>query len=113
MQANLENAIEIVKNLAVEDLNELQKVIIKEQKSKQAKTGDEEKSNWQIERYKKARKWLDENSEKYMNQWVCLEGDKLIAHGEDGLEVHNKAKAEGIKIPFVHHIVPETDWGGW
>jgi len=48
-----------------------------------------------------------------MNQWVCLEGDQLIAHGADGLEVHCKAKEVGIKIPFVHHIVPEVDWGGW
>lgn len=113
MQSNLENAIEIIKNLPVEDLNELQKIIIKEQKAKQTKNGNKEDSNWHIERYKKARKWLDENEHKYMNQWVCLEGDKLIAHGDDGLEVHKKAKEVGIEIPFVHHIVPETDWGGW
>ena len=68
---------------------------------------------FQIERYKKARKWLDAHSEEYMNEWVCLEGDELIAHGTDALEVHRKAKEAGIEIPFVHHIVPEYDMGAW
>ena len=35
-----------------------------------------------------------------MNQWVCLEGDHLIAHGVDALEVHRKAKEAGIEIPY-------------
>ena len=85
----------------------------KAEKQRSSKVEKEKLKKYQIERYKKARKWLDENSEKYMNQWVCLEGDELIAHGSDGLEVHRKAKEHGIAIPFVHHIVPEVDMGGW
>ncbi|MDQ3322510.1 MAG: DUF5678 domain-containing protein [Acidobacteriota bacterium] len=110
MQVSLEQFREIVRALPIEDFDKMREVINEEEKAKNAK---EKTSNWQIERYKKARKWLDENGEKYMNQWVCLEGDKLVAHGEDGLEVHRRAKEAGIKIPFVHHIVPEIDWGGW
>ncbi|MGI8787967.1 MAG: DUF5678 domain-containing protein [Pyrinomonadaceae bacterium] len=103
MQANLEQAIEIIRALPVEDYDKLRKAIDEQEKAK----GDDKKSNWQIERYKKARKWLDENSEKYMNQWVCLEGDKLIAHSADGRNLYQKAKDAGIEIPFIHHIVEE------
>jgi Family of unknown function (DUF5678) len=104
MQTNLEQAIEIIRALPVEDYGKLREVINEEE---QAKRDSGKKSNWQIERYKKARKWLDENSEKYMNQWVCLEGDRLIAHSADGRELYQKAKDAGIEIPFIHHIVEE------
>jgi hypothetical protein len=67
-----------------------------------------------LERYKKIDKWLIENREAYMNQWVCLDGDKLISHGKDGLEVHQKAKEAGIKAPFLEFIIDESmPFGGW
>ena len=111
MQTNLEQAIEIIRTLPVEDYDKLHEVIDTEETAKRQK---DEKLNWRLERYKKARQWLNANSGKYMNQWVCLEGDKLIAHGTDGLEVHNKAKAAGIESPFLHHIVDESlPFGGW
>lgn len=115
MQANLEQIKEIVRALPIEDLDELEKVISEEKEAKQLKKGDEDESNWRLERYKKARKWLDENSEKYMNQWVCLDGDKLIAHSTDGREVYQKAKEASVKSPFVHYVEkqPEAYWGGW
>ncbi len=111
MQTNLEQAIEIIRTLPVEDYDKLREVLDTEETAKRRK---DEKSNWRLERYKKARQWLDVNSEKYMNQWVCLEGDKLISNGTDGLEVHNKAKEAGIESPFLHHIVDESlPFGGW
>ena len=111
MQTDLEQAIEIIRTLPTEDFEKVNEVF-NEEKARREKS---KKSDWQIERYKKARKWLDENSAEYMNQWVCLEGDRLIAHGTDGLEVHRKAVEQGIKSPFVHHIVeePEHYIGGW
>ncbi|CAN5395554.1 hypothetical protein BH10ACI1_BH10ACI1_10520 [soil metagenome] len=66
-----------------------------------------------IERQKKTDRWLKENRINYMNQWVCLDGDQLIAHGLDGRKVYQDAKDAGIKVPFMHHIVEESDWGGW
>ncbi len=114
MQSNLENAIKIVKNLPVEDLNELQEVIIKEQRAKQAKNGSNENVDDEIDRFKKSQVWLEENREEYMNEWVCLYGDKLIAHGKDALEVDRKAKDAGIEAPFLEHIVEEKyPFGGW
>ncbi len=66
-----------------------------------------------IARQKKIDKWLRANREKYMNKWVCLDGDKLIAYGLDGRKVYRQAKEKGIEVPFMHHIVEESDWGGW
>lgn len=107
MQTNLEQVTEMIRALPVEDYDKLREVIDEQEK---AKLGKKEKTNWQIERYKKARKWLDENGEKYMNQWVCLEGDKLIAHSEDGRDLYQKAKDAGIETPFIHHIVEEPEF---
>jgi hypothetical protein len=113
MQTNLEQAKQVVMQLPTEDFEKFDEWF---ESQKQKKTKDEEKEarlKLQLERYKKARKWLDENSEKYMNKWVCLEGDQLIAVSDNGIEVHKKAKEAGIEIPFVHHIVPEYDMGAW
>ncbi len=112
MQTNIEQVTNIIRALPLEDLDKVREVLDEETQIKREK---KEKSNWRLERYKKARKWLDEHSEEYMNEWVCLEGDRLIAHGADALEVHRKAIEQGIESPFVHHIVeePEHYIGGW
>jgi len=114
MQVNFEQAIEIIKTLPPEDFRRLD-AWFEEQKRQDNQAQDkEQKLKAEIEQYKKARKWINENSEKYMNQWVCLEGDELIAHGADGLKVHNEAIAKGIEAPFLHHIVDESlPFGGW
>lgn len=112
MQANLEQIIEGVRTLPFEDLEKLSEVIDEE---KQAKRGKDKRQRKEIEDYAKAKKWIAENTEEYMNQWVCLEGDRLISHGTDGREVHRKAKESGIKAPFIHYVEkePEAFWGGW
>jgi len=72
MQTNLEQAIEIIRALPVEDYDKLREVLNTEETAKCQKN---EKPYWRLERYKKARQWLNANSEKYMNQWVCLAHD--------------------------------------
>jgi len=52
-------------------------------------------------------KWLDENRAAYADQWVAVEGDRLIAANVDPLNVFSAAKAAGIQIPFVVHVLPE------
>ena len=114
-QFNFEQAAQIIKTLTLEDLDKLQQVIEAEKQSKRENAEKDEKLRIHLEKYKKAKEWLAVNSENYLNEWVCLEGDKLIAHGTDALEVHNKAKAAGIKSPFLHHILKEEEffWAGW
>ena len=112
MQTNIEQVTSIIYAMPLEDLDKLSEVI---DEAKQAKREKKEKANWRLERYKKARKWLDEHEAEYMNEWVCLEGDKLIAHGTDALEVHRIAVEQDIESPFLHHIVEEPTHyiGGW
>lgn len=112
MQTNIEQVTSIIYAMPLEDLDKLSEVI---DEAKQAKREKKEKANWRLERYKKARKWLDEHEAEYMNKWVCLEGDKLIAHGADALEIHRIAVEQGIESPFLHHIVEEPTHyiGGW
>ena len=111
MQTNLEQVIEIIRTLPPEDYDKLRAVIDEQE---QSKSGKDKKLQYRLERYKKAQKWLDEIGEKYINQWVCLEGDQLIAHSADGKDLYEKAKDAGIEIPFIHHIVEEKyPFGGW
>lgn len=112
MQTNIEQVTNIIRALPLEDLDKLSALIDEE---KRAKREEKAQSDWRKERYRKARKWLDENGEKYLNKWVCLEGDRLIAVDDDGWTVYQKAREAGIKSPFIHYIEkePEAFWGGW
>ena len=112
MQTNLEQMIEGVRTLPLEDLDKLDEVIHEE---RQAKRGKDKRLRKELENDTKAKKWIIENGEKYLNQWVCLEGEELISHGADGREVYRKAREAGIKAPFIHYIEeePEAYWGGW
>ena len=52
-------------------------------------------------------KWIADNRSAYAGKWVAVEGDRLVAAATDAREVFIAAKAEGIAIPFVVHILPE------
>ncbi|MDQ3634386.1 MAG: DUF5678 domain-containing protein [Acidobacteriota bacterium] len=69
----------------------------------------------QVARFKKAEKWLKENRDEYLGQWVCLYGDKLIANGEDGRKVFQQAKEKGIESPYLVRVIeePEAFCGAW
>ena len=114
MQTNLEQMIEGVRTLPFEDLDRLREVIDEERQRKQVDETKRIKLQQEIAKFKEAEKWLAGNREKYMNQWVCLEGDELIARGTDALEVDRKARESGIEAPFLEHIVEDKyPFGGW
>ena len=52
-------------------------------------------------------KWIDLNRSAFADQWVAVEGDRLIAAGNDPLKVFAAAKQEGIQVPFVVHVLPK------
>ena len=107
MQTNFEQAKEVVLNLPSEDFEKFDEWYEAEKQKKPKSKEKEARLKYRLERYKKAQKWLEENGEKYMNKWVCLEGDRLIVVDDDGRTVYQKAKEAGIEIPFIHHIVEE------
>jgi len=51
--------------------------------------------------------WINENRAEYVDRWVVVDGDRLVATDRDPLKVFAAAKAEGIRSPFVVHVLPE------
>ena len=51
--------------------------------------------------------WLKENRAKYADLWVVVEGDRLIAADVDGHKAFAAAKAAGIEVPLLIHMLPE------
>lgn len=51
--------------------------------------------------------WIQQNRGKYADQWVVVEGDRLIAADTDAHKVFTAAKAAGIEVPFLVHVLPE------
>lgn len=60
-------------------------------------------------------RWLAEHGHEYAGQWVALDGDKLLAHGESSHEVYDAVRDSGVQLPLVVRVDP-TDrlpFGGW
>jgi hypothetical protein len=67
----------------------------------------------QLERFRKALRWIDEHRAEYLGQWVVLVGDQLISHGFDGHQVADEAKAAGIEVPFIALVNEEPKAALW
>lgn len=51
--------------------------------------------------------WLQQNRAKYADQWVVVEGDRLIAADVDASKAFQTAKRAGVEVPFFVHVLPE------
>ncbi|MBL8205260.1 MAG: hypothetical protein JNM09_13580 [Blastocatellia bacterium] len=111
----LEQVKEEILMLPHEDRRQLQQWLDEQARKDASQAPPKESLEERMHRYKQTQKWLQENREKYIGQWVALEGDRLIAAGSDGLKVHAEAKAAGIEVPFLEHIVEEKEpfYAGW
>lgn len=109
MQHTANEVIETIKALPDNEKDKVYKWVDKE------KSNRSEKLKQDLELFKKAEKWLAENRDKYLGQWVCLHGDQLIAHGMDGMEVHRNAKEAGIESSYLVRVIeePEAFSGAW
>jgi hypothetical protein len=54
--------------------------------------------------YRPSIRWLAEHAREYAGQWVALDGDRLIAHGQDARTVYAAAKADGAYMPLVTQV---------
>jgi Family of unknown function (DUF5678) len=63
----------------------------------------------------KSQKWVADNYQKYLGKWIVLDGNKLIGFGDNPLPIVQKARKEGVKIPFVKFIADNSEpfMGGW
>jgi predicted DNA-binding antitoxin AbrB/MazE fold protein len=59
--------------------------------------------------------WLATESGPYAGQWVALDGNRLIAHGNELAVVSAAARATGVDRPLFTHLAPagELPFGGW
>ncbi len=113
MQHTANEVIETIRTLPIQEKAKVYEWLDEEKREATQKTRTREDANEQLVRFRKAQEWILKNRQQYLNQWVCLDGDKLIAHGTDALEVHRQAKEAGIEIPYLEQVVEEEDWGGW
>jgi predicted DNA-binding antitoxin AbrB/MazE fold protein len=59
--------------------------------------------------------WLATESSPYAGQWVALDGNRLVAHGDELAVVSAAARAAGVDRPLLTHVAPtgELPFGGW
>lgn len=68
-----------------------------------------------LQTHERERVWIEAHRDEFLDQWVALDGDDLIAHGADARTVYEQARAKGSTSPYLIHIVPKVDAyvGGW
>jgi len=61
------------------------------------------------------RSWINAHRDEYLDQWVALDGDRLLAHGNDAKEVYDEAREQGIRAPYLERVSPKQEAfiGGW
>jgi len=59
--------------------------------------------------------WIAGHRDKYRGEWVALDGATLIAHDRDGKAAYDRARAAGVKAPFIAFVDPEPSipFAGW
>lgn len=58
--------------------------------------------------------WLSEHHDEFVGRWVALDGDRLIAVGDEARDVYAEAHARGVESPFVTFVAPNEPYcGGW
>lgn len=67
--------------------------------------------------WEKSQKWLEQHQKEYVDQWVALLGDKLLAVGKDAKDVYESATKQGVDTPFLARVENidknEHYFGGW
>lgn len=115
MQTTFEQVVEAVHRLSAEEIHKLGVLVREKERQNEEKSEKRARIEEEIRKFNLAMKWIDEHRDKYLGKWVCLDGDRLISFGEDGVEVYNEAVAKGIEIPFVNQVREEEKayLGGW
>ena len=58
-------------------------------------------TNLPVRDFAREHAWLAKNRDEYDGQYVALDGDTLLAHGENGKEVAAKVKGLGLKNAYI------------
>jgi len=112
---SFEQVLEVVKALPMIDKRRLQHWLIEDARAQScARDNGETKPAYPRER---EMRWFadEQNRAKYGGQWVALDGDQLLSHGEDLRQVYAEARAKGVESPFTGYVDPldALPFGGW
>ena len=55
----------------------------------------------------------DEEAEKYMGEWIAVAGGKIVAHGKDPEQVHEKGWGAGKGVPHMEYIYASPEEVPW
>ncbi len=63
----------------------------------------------------KSSEWLKENRQKHLGKWIVLDGNRFIGAGDDPRSIVEKARKDGVKVPFVKFVEDDREpfTGGW
>ena len=50
------------------------------------------------------RRTHQEELQQYAGQYVILEGETIIAHGQEPVEIIAKARAQGVRVPYIFFV---------
>lgn len=87
----VECILEEVKRLTVDEQRELREALAREPRPAPA-----------YDTHERERGWIESHRDEYLDQWVALDGDRLLAHG-------------GVVVPYVERVKPNDGllFGGW
>jgi Family of unknown function (DUF5678) len=102
--AIVERILEEVKRLTADEQRELREALAREPQPAPA-----------YDTHERERAWIESHRDEYFDQWVALDGDRLLAHGTDAREVYLAARAAGVVVPYVERVKPNDGlpFGGW
>lgn len=105
--ATLEQILEDAKNLPPEEQRRLRAAL-----NALGSNGDTQPAYRTNEQ---ERAWIDAHRDEYLNQWVAVDGDHLVAHGPDAKKVYDEAREQGITAPYLERVShkQEAFMGGW
>lgn len=116
MTLNFEQVVEMARNLPPADFEKF----IEWAKHQQPQNGKQDEAKRKkveedVRKFRLSMKWVRDNRQEYLGQWVCLDGDRLISHGFDAKKVFREAEEAGFKSAFCELVIeePEAYMGGF
>jgi Family of unknown function (DUF5678) len=103
MSESVENILKQIAELPSEEQSKLQRMI-EAQQSRSGLPLDKRVPPRSVPGSEREMKWLREHAREYANQWVALDGDRLIAHGVDATEVYAAAGVDEARLPMVTFV---------
>ena len=93
------------------DLKEGQRVMLRVEPPMARIVKREPTGDWDLERA-----WLGAHRRdpEFLGKWVALDGDRVLAYGDDLIEVSKKSKAM-VELPLFIHMPKDADgpWHSW